>query len=108
MQASVAAFRSRIGQSYEQLAAAGGGFLRLLDMLQEAGRVRAAIRESRKARAPLPGLPGLPGCCPDACRPSLHLAPACGAPACGAPACSASIPCQEWNQLSMGRMATAT
>lgn len=62
MQASVAAFRARIGQSYEQLQAAGGGFLKLLDMLQEAGRVRAAIRESRKARyfaVPVHGAAGL-------------------------------------------------
>ena len=55
MQGSVREFRGRIGQSYEQLQAAGEGFLRLLDMLQEASRVQAAIRESRK-------VPALPLC----------------------------------------------
>ena len=51
MQRSMAEVRSEAGQAYGELASAGERFLRVLDMLQEASNVQAAIVESRKARA---------------------------------------------------------
>ena len=51
MQCSVAELRSRAGQAYNELASAGERFLKVLDMLQEASNVQAAIAESRKARS---------------------------------------------------------
>ena len=50
MQATGAALRAELGEAQAGLAAAGGSFLRVLDMMQEAARVQAAIRDSKQAR----------------------------------------------------------
>lgn len=50
MQATGAALRAELGAAQAGLAAAGGSFLHVLDMMQEAARVQAAIRDSRQAR----------------------------------------------------------
>ena len=50
MQATGAALRAQLGEAQAGLAAAGGSFLRVLDMMQEAARVQVAIRESKQAR----------------------------------------------------------
>ena len=54
MQATGAALRAELGEAQAGLAAAGGSFLRVLDMMQEAARVQAAIRNSKQARDPVP------------------------------------------------------
>ena len=54
MQATGAALRAELGEAQAGLAAAGGSFLRVLDMMQEAARVQAAIRDSKQARDPVP------------------------------------------------------
>jgi len=50
MQATGAALRAQLGEAQAGLAAAGGAFLRVLEMMQETSRVQAAIRDSRQAR----------------------------------------------------------
>lgn len=49
MQAAVEELREQVGEAQEGLQASGEGLLKILDMLQEASRVLAAIRKSRKA-----------------------------------------------------------
>ena len=66
MQATGAELRAQLGEAQAGLAAAGGAFLRVLEMMQEAARVQAAIRDSRQVRMlrhtlPYPTLP-YPSC----------------------------------------------
>ncbi|BDA50846.1 Exocyst complex component 6B [Coccomyxa sp. Obi] len=49
MQAAVEELREQVGEAQGGLQASGEGLLKILDMLQEASRVLAAIRKSRKA-----------------------------------------------------------
>ncbi len=64
MQATGAALRAQLGEAQAGLAAAGGAFLRVLEMMQEAARVQAAIRDSRQARLRArPAAPRAQGLC---------------------------------------------
>ena len=58
MQRSVAEFRAEAGGPTASWRPPGWRFLKVLDMLQEASNVQAAIAESRKARTAASGAPG--------------------------------------------------
>lgn len=61
MQASVDELRERMAQAHGDHQEAGEGLIKLLEMLQEATRVQAAIKESRQVSGSWPRC--MTGCC---------------------------------------------